>query len=303
MSEPRILLLGAGGQVGTALQPRLATLGQLTAHDRASCDLANLPQLREAVRAARPQLIVNAAAYTAVDKAETEQELCRRINADAPRLLAEEARNAGAWLIHYSTDYVFDGAKPTAYTEDDATAPLNVYGRTKLAGDRAIMETATDYTILRVSWVYGERGRNFANTILRLAAEKSELRIVADQFGAPTSAALIADTTAEIIKEHIVANDPARAAAARGLFNLAPAGRATWHSYAVALVREARRQGWPLTLTDETIVPIPAAQYPTPATRPQNSMLDTTRIRRLLGRELPDWREPLKDFIAHCRPA
>lgn len=303
MSEPRILLLGAGGQVGAALQSRLAPLGQLTAHDRAGCDLGNLDRLRETVRTARPDLIVNAAAYTAVDKAETETALCERINADAPRILAEEARDTRAWLIHYSTDYVFDGTKPAAYTEDDATAPLNAYGRTKLAGDRAIMDTAADFTILRVSWVYGVRGRNFANTILRLAAEKDELRIVADQFGAPTSADLIADTTAEIIRRHIFAKDPAKAAAARGLFNLAPSGRATWHSYALALIREARCQGWPLTLADENIIPIPAAHYPTPAKRPQNSMLDTGKIRGLLGLQLPDWQQPLEDFIAHSRPA
>lgn len=303
MNEPRILLLGAGGQVGAALQPRLASQGQLTAHDRTSCDLGDLDRLRDAVQAARPHLIVNAAAYTAVDKAETETALCERINADAPRILAEEARATGAWLIHYSTDYVFDGTKPTAYTEDDATAPLNAYGRTKFAGDRAIMDTATDFTILRVSWVYGVRGRNFANTILRLAAEKDELRIVADQFGAPTSADLIADTTTEIVRQHIFAKDPAKTALARGLFNLAPAGRATWHSYALALVREARRQGWPLKLSEENILPIPAAQYPTPAKRPQNSMLDTGKIRRLLGHDLPDWQQPLKDFIAHSHPA
>lgn len=215
------------------------------------------------MRAAKPDLIVNAAAYTAVDKAETEQELCHRVNADAPRLLAEEARDAGAWLIHYSTDYVFDGTKPTAYTEDDAPTPLNIYGHTKLLGDRAIMNTTTDFTILRVSWVYGVRGRNFANTILRLAAEKDELRIVADQFGAPTSADLIAHITAGIIRQHIISKDPIKTAAAQGLFNLAPSGRAT---------------------------------------RPHNSMLDTDKIRRLLGLELPDWQSPLKDFIAHSRP-
>jgi dTDP-4-dehydrorhamnose reductase len=303
MSEPRILLLGAGGQVGTALRPHLAALGSLVAPDRSHCDLGDASQLREVVRAAQPHLIVNAAAYTAVDKAETELALCEHVNADAPRILAEEARAAGAWLVHYSTDYVFDGSKPTAYTEDDATAPLNAYGSAKLAGDRAIIDAAADFTILRVSWVYGLRGRNFASTILRLAAEKDELRIVADQFGAPTSADLIADTTAAIVRQFIFSPDSATAMQARGLFNLAPSGRTTWHGYAVALVREARRQGWPLKLLEEKIIPIPAEQYPTPAKRPQNSLLDTSRIRRLLGAELPDWQHPLKDFIAHSDPA
>jgi dTDP-4-dehydrorhamnose reductase len=297
----RIVLLGKNGQVGAALQPRLASLGNLSAHDRTTCDLGDIDQLRAVIRAARPDLIVNAAAYTAVDKAEAERDLCHRINAVAPGVLAEEAKAAGAWLIHYSTDYVFDGTKPSPYTEDDATTPLNAYGRAKLSGEQAIISATPDHTILRVSWVYGTPGTNFATTILRLAGEREELRIVADQCGAPTSADLIADMTTDLARRFILSGAEHRNAA-RGRFHLAPSGHTSWHRYAIELVREARRQNWPLTLSEEDIVAITTEQYPTPAARPRNSVLDTAKLRRLLGFDPPSWQAPLKDFISRLYP-
>lgn len=297
MTTLRILLLGKDGQVGAALQPRLAKLGTVVAHNRATCDLGDAGQLRETVRAAQPDLIVNAAAYTAVDKAETDATLCYRINAEAPGILAEEAKALGAWLIHYSTDYVFDGTKTSAYVESDPPSPLSVYGNSKLAGDRAIESTLLDYSILRVSWIYGVAGRNFAKTILKLASERDELRIVADQFGAPTSADLVADTTADIIARYLGTPRRGNDSAARGIFNVAPSGRTSWHQYAVELVREAKRQGWPLRLSEDRIIPIPTEDYPTPAARPKNSVLDTSKVRHLLGFDLPRWQTPLPEFI------
>lgn len=298
MTALRILLLGKDGQVGTSLQPRLTKLGDVTAYNRTTCDLSNAGQLRNVIRAIHPDLIVNAAAYTAVDKAETDAALCYRINAEAPAILAEEAKALGAWLIHYSTDYVFDGTKATDYVENDPPSPLSVYGRSKLAGDDAITSTLPDHSILRISWVYGAVGRNFAKTILKLASERDELRIVADQFGAPTSADLIADTTAEIIARYLASPNHEDAAPARGVFNLAPSGRTSWHHYAVELVREAKRQGWPLKLSEDKIIPISTEDYPTPAARPRNSLLDTTKLRHLLGSGLPQWQTPLRGFIA-----
>lgn len=290
------MLFGRNGQVGTALQPRLMNLGDLLMHDRTTCDLSNVARLREVIRAARPNLIVNAAAYTAVDKAETEHDLCNQINAIVPGVLAEEAKAVGAWLVHYSSDYVFDGTKASAYTESDATGPLNVYGRAKLAGDQAIAAATPNYTILRVSWVYGAAGRNFATAILRLASERNELRVVADQRGAPTSADMIANVTAEILRRFILPGS-GYDYTAQGCFNLAPSGHTSWHRYAIELVREARRQNWPLKLSEEDIVPITTMQYPTLAARPRNSVLDTAKLRHVLGFNLPSWQAPLADFI------
>lgn len=298
MTISRILLLGKDGQVGTSLQPRLAALGEVIAHGRATCDLAKPDQLRAVIRNVQPDLIVNAAAYTAVDKAESDKEPCYGINAVAPGIIAEEARALGAWLVHYSTDYVFDGTKKGAYLEDDAPCPLSVYGRSKLEGDRAITAAMQNYTILRVSWVYGSVGRNFAKTILKLAAERDELRIVSDQFGAPTSADFIADTTTEIARRHLAKASSESATNFRGIFNLAPSGCVSWYDYAVELVREAKLQGRQLQLSESKILPIPSDQYPTPAARPKNSWLDTGKIRRTFGLNVPDWQAPLKKFIA-----
>lgn len=303
MTVLRILLLGKDGQVGAALQPRLEMLGDVSAHNRTTCDLGNPEQLRETIRVARPDLIVNAAAYTAVDKAEADTGLCHRINAEAPGILAEEADALDAWLVHYSTDYVFDGTKTSAYVEDDPPSPLNAYGRSKLAGDRAIQAATRNHTIVRVSWVYGLAGRNFPKTILKLASERDELRVVADQFGAPTSADLIAEVTAEIIRRHLGVSVRTAARPARGIFNVAPSGHASWHEFAVELIREARAQGWPLKVSEKDIVSIATEQYPTPAKRPKNSLLDTAKVRRLLGADLPAWQAPLGEFIAQLRTA
>lgn len=297
----RILLLGKDGQLGTALQPQLEPFGAIVAHNRATCDLGNAEQLQDVIRSVRPNLIVNAAAYTAVDKAETELDICHRINAEAPGILAAEAKAIGAWLVHYSTDYVFDGIKTDAYREEDLCNPLNAYGHSKLAGDLAIAAATENHTILRVSWVYGTSGRNFAKTILRLAMEREELRIVDDQFGAPTSVDLIAETTIKIIGRHLDIPDFKSAGPARGLFNVASSGRISWYQFAVELLREAARQGWPLKLSADKVIPIPTEQYPTPAARPKNSVLETTKVRHLLGCDLPVWRAPIEDFVARLR--
>lgn len=298
MSSPRILLLGKDGQVGAALQQRLVQFGEISAHNRSTCDIGNSQQLRAVIRAIHPQVIVNAAAYTAVDKAESEVELCHRINAEAPGILAEEARVIGAWLVHYSTDYVFDGMKASPYSEDDTPSPLSVYGKSKLAGDAAVAAATEAHTILRVSWVYGPTGRNFAKTILKLALERDRLQVVADQFGAPTSVDLIADVTTKVLQNSFVSAGRDIAQAAYGTFNLAPSGRVSWHQYAVELVREAKRQGWPLKLSESAIIPITTDRYATAAVRPKNSLLCTTKICGLLNSDLPPWHVPLASFVS-----
>jgi dTDP-4-dehydrorhamnose reductase len=298
MIAPRILLLGKDGQVGSALQLRLAGHGEVFAHGHATCNLANIDQVRDVIRSVRPNVIINAAAYTAVDKAEQDEEACFRINAVAPDVIAKEARLLGAWLIHYSTDYVFDGTKEGAYLEEDVPHPLNVYGRSKLAGDQAILAATEDCTILRVSWVYGLAGRNFAKTILKLAAERDELRIVDDQVGTPTSAEFIADVTVRILDSRFTDALSMEANSTRGVFNLAPSGRVSWHGYAVELIREAKRQGRSLRVADDKVVPITSEQYPQAAARPRNSLLDTRKIRQTFDLDLPAWRACLKSFIA-----
>lgn len=283
----RILLLGKHGQVGWELQRALAPLGPVHACGRAEADLTQLDALRERLRAAAPQIIVNAAAYTAVDKAEEEPSLARRINTEAVALLAEEARRLGAWLVHYSTDYVFDGAKAGAYRETDPTAPLNVYGLTKRDGEEAVCASGCRHLILRTSWIYAARGKNFLRTILRLATERDELRVVNDQRGAPTSAELVADVTAHCL--HRIMRDPELAERASGLYHLAAGGETTWHGYARWLIAEARRLGASLRLSPERLIPIRSADYPTAARRPANSVLDSSTLRTVFGLHLPDW--------------
>ena len=294
VSRP-ILVTGSTGQVGAALVQTLASLGELHAPGRAQLDLADPSSIRAAVRFLRPRWIVNPAAYTAVDRAESEPELAHAINADAPRILAEEARRIGAAVIHFSTDYVFDGAKSTPYLESDPTRPLGVYGRTKLLGEQALAASEAAHLILRTSWVYGATGKNFLLTILKLAAERPELKIVADQHGAPTWSYDLARLTA-----HLIAHGEAESAARglnlasvlhSGLYHTAAAGYTTWYGFASEFLR--LRQ---LALPDTPLarpIPIPTSDYPTPARRPTNSLLDCERLYRTFGYRIPDWRASL----------
>ena len=287
----KILLLGKNGQVGWELQRSLSTLGEVIALDRSlgrysnnglSGNLEDVEGLIKTIRQVRPDILVNAAAYTAVDKAETEQMQAIRINTDAPRLLAEEMEALGGWLVHYSTDYVFNGQGDLPWRETDPTGPLNYYGHSKLLADQYISAGGCRHLIFRTSWVYGLRGHNFARTIFNLAHERAELKIVGDQFGVPTGADLIADVTAHALRCVLVNPELG------GLYHLAPRGETTWFDYAQLVVDSARSKGAPLAV--HRVVPIPTADYPTPARRPTNSRLDTTKLRRNFGIHLPDWR-------------
>ncbi|MFT3961386.1 dTDP-4-dehydrorhamnose reductase [Propionivibrio sp.] len=291
----KILLFGKNGQVGWELQRSLAPLAEIVALDQEGADglcgdFTDLAGLAETVRRVAPEVIVNAAAYTAVDKAESEPELAQAINARAPAVLAEEAGKLGAWLVHYSTDYVFDGSGDTPRAENAPTGPLSVYGRTKLAGEQAVAGCAR-HLIFRTSWVYAARGANFARTMLRLAAERDHLRVVGDQIGAPTGADLLADVTAHALRA--VTGRPELA----GLYHLAAAGETSWHAYACFVIEQAREAGRPLHVRPERIEAIPTSAYPTPARRPLNSRLDTARLRSAFGLHLPDWRDGVRRLL------
>jgi dTDP-4-dehydrorhamnose reductase len=286
----KILLTGSAGQLGRELKRSLACLGELVACDRGQLDLADPKGLRDAVRAIAPAVIVNAAAYTAVDQAESNPALADAINATAPGILGEEAKRLGALLIHYSTDYVFDGTKPAPYTEDDVPAPLAAYGRSKLAGELAITATGARHLVLRTSWVYGLHGSNFMKTMWRLGRERDELRVIGDQFGAPTWTRHLADTTALVI---------GRRDAPGGLYHLTASGETSWHGYAEAIFAEAQRAG--LLERLPLVHRIGSADYPLPAARPANSRLDCSRFRRDFGLALPDWRTGLADCLADAR--
>lgn len=290
-----ILLLGAEGQVGWELQRALAPLAELTICNRASGDLENLDALRALVREHRPDIIVNAAAYTAVDRAESDEQCARRINAEAVAVLAEEAKALNAWLVHYSTDYVFDGSGERAFREEDVTGPLSVYGQTKREGEEAILRSGCLHLIFRTSWVFAARGANFAKTMLRLASERDELRVIADQFGAPTSAELIADTTAQILGQVLCGQVTGNAS---GLYHLVAAGEASWHAYASFVIEEALRLGMTLKCASDRVHPITTADYPLPARRPANSRLDTTKLRRTFGLTLPHWQFHVRRLLA-----
>jgi len=284
VSRPTILLTGSGGQLGFELARSLAARGNVIACDRATLDLSDAQALVATVRRVRPQLIVNAAAYTAVDRAESEPERAHAVNAVAPGILAEEARRSGALLVHYSTDYVFDGTADVPYAEDAPTAPLNVYGESKLAGERAIAAARAASVILRTSWVYGLRGSNFLLTIRRLAAERDELRVVADQVGVPNWTRAIAQATAELVGRGLAA-----LAERAGVYHMSATGSASWFDFARAITGDAPRP---------RVVPIATADYPTPARRPAYAVLATGKLERTFGITLGHWRETLAACLA-----
>jgi dTDP-4-dehydrorhamnose reductase len=294
----KLLLLGKNGQVGWELQRSLSTLGEVMALDRHSqdhCgDLTDLCGLAATVRALRPDVIVNAAAYTAVDKAEAERELAYTVNAAAPQVLAQEAQRLGAWLVHYSTDYVFDGSGNRPWTEADAAAPLNVYGASKLEGERLIAASCERHLILRTSWVYGARGGNFVKTMLRLARERETLTVIDDQHGAPTSAELLADVTALVVHQLTAGGHDDLA----GVYHVAAAGETTWHGYASHVLQQARRIQPSLNLKATEVVPTTTAAFVTAARRPLNSRLDTAKLQSAFRLALPCWEQGVNRVLA-----
>ncbi|MEV8470805.1 dTDP-4-dehydrorhamnose reductase [Ralstonia sp. UNC404CL21Col] len=293
--SPTFLVTGCSGQLGFELCRSLAPLGRVIAPDRRECDFRNPETIRRTVRTHRPSVIVNAAAYTAVDRAESEVDMVFAVNAKAPQVLAEEVATLGGLLVHYSTDYVFDGGKPSAYVETDVARPLSVYGSSKLAGERAIAEAGTAALILRTSWMAGAHGENFAKTILALAHEREFLEVVADQYGAPTTASLVADVTAQIIARHWLFGN--RTEFPFGLYHLCASGEATWHSYAVEVLHYAKSRGCVLRAEPISVSAIPVAARPSLARRPSNSRLDTRKLRETFGIHLPDWREGVRHLL------
>ena len=291
-----ILLLGKGGQVGWELQRSLSVLGQVTALDfdsQAHCgDFANPEGVRDTVRQLRPQVIVNAAAHTAVDKAESEPEFARLLNATTPGLVAEEAARLGAWLVHYSTDYVFDGSGTRPWVETDTPAPLSVYGATKLEGEQRIQQSGCQHLILRTSWVYAARGGNFAKTMLRLGQERERLTVIDDQLGAPTGADLLADVTAHAIRH--LQHRPQDG----GLYHCVAAGETTWHSYAKFVLEHASKAQQAIKIIAKEVAPVPTSAFPTPATRPHNSRLATAKLQTTFGLQLPHWQTGVARMLA-----
>ena len=290
MALPRILVIGKIGQVGWELRRTLAPLGQLACVDYPEIDLTDGASIRKWVRDTAPAAIVNAAAYTAVDKAETETERCRQINGVAPGILAEEARKLGALLVHYSTDYIFDGTKTEPYVEDDPPNPLGAYGRSKLAGDQAIQQAGGNHLIFRLCWVYGARGQNFLLTMQRLAREREKLRVVRDQIGSPTWSRMIAEATALSLKQVLAARD---ASALTGVYHLSASGHTSWHGFAESIVRlmpESERKC-------REVEAISTAEYPTPTKRPAYSVLNCAKLKHTFGLQLPDWEESLRQVL------
>ena len=286
----KILITGAKGQVGWELARAAQPLGEVIALDRSGADLADLEGLRRLVRRLRPDVILNAAAYTAVDKAEDDEAAALRINGEAPGVLAQEALALDALLVHYSTDYVFDGTAQWPYVESDLTAPVSVYGRSKLIGEQAIAATGGRWLVFRTSWVYAPRGGNFPRTMLRLACEREALKVVADQFGAPTGARLIADVTTQAVAR--AADESAQGRFESGIYHLTASGSTSWHGLACAVIEGARKRGWPIKA--DTIDGIPAEQYPTRARRPFNSRMSTAALVARFGVSLPPWEQGIE---------
>jgi dTDP-4-dehydrorhamnose reductase len=289
----KILLTGKNGQVGFELRRSLAVLGEVLAVGSAECDFEDVAAVRRLVQVQRPDVIVNPAAFTAVDRAEANRALAQAINATAPAAMAEEAQRLGALLVHFSTDYVFDGTKQGAYVETDEPNPLGAYGATKWAGERAIAAGCERHLILRTSWVVGAHGANFAKTMLRLAAERESLSVVSDQFGAPTSAALLADLTAHVVRQLA----GARGNVAYGVYHAVASGVTSWHEYACHVIERARAAGRPVRVPPGAVKAIGTADYATPARRPANSRLDTSRLRAAFGLHLPAWQDGVNHVL------
>jgi dTDP-4-dehydrorhamnose reductase len=290
MNPPLILIIGKIGQVGWELRRTLAPLGKMVAVDFPEIDLTKADSITKWVRDTRPQVIVNAAAYTAVDKAESDFERCNLINGVAPGILAEEAKRSSALLVHYSTDYVFDGSKTSAYVETDLPNPLGAYGRSKLTGDTAVIQVDGNHLVFRLCWVYGARGQNFMLTMMRLAREREQLRVVRDQFGCPTWSRMIAETTGLALKQTLAASDPVQF---RGVYHLAASGQTTWHGFADAIVRLMPAEGKKC----KTVEGITTADYPLPAKRPAYSVLSCEKLKQTFGLQLPDWEDSLKQVV------
>jgi dTDP-4-dehydrorhamnose reductase len=305
--KPRILLIGKTGQIGRDLNSLLPSLGDFTAVDRSQLDLSRAQQISETVRSIRPTLIVNAAAYTAVDRAESEHAAAHAVNAEAPGILAEEAAKCGALLVHYSTDYVFDGTSRTAYVEGDAPNPLNVYGKTKLEGERAIQRSGVAHLIFRTQWIYARDGKNFLRTVLRLATERQELRIVGDQIGSPTLSREVASATVGILRGIFDNQQNGAAAAFSGVYHMTAAGETTWCGFANAILDEATSEAadhsWISEVTAQRpllarcAIAIPTSEYPTPARRPAFSLLSNALLTRTFGIQLPHWRTQLRSAL------
>ena len=298
----KILLTGKNGQVGDALARALRnTPHQVIAVGSADCDLAKPSAIRELIQSTKPDVVINPAAYTAVDRAESEPDLAHAINAQAPEVMAAELKKTGGSLIHFSTDYVFDGLKRSPYNELDTANPQSVYGQTKLQGEQAIAASGVNQIILRTSWVFSDHGSNFLRTMLRLAAEREELRVVNDQFGAPTSARFLATTVMRILEQmesHVrTAETPIDHNPMSGLYHCSCAGHASWFDYARFAIDLARSQGAEFKLAPDKLIAIPASQYPTPAARPANSVLDNTKLEQTFGIQRPDWQTEVQDIV------
>ena len=292
----KILLLGKNGQLGWELQRALAPLGDVIALDFDSpgpltADFSKPETLAATVRAVAPHIIVNAAAHTAVDKAESEPGFAHALNAAAPAVLAREAQACGAWLVHYSTDYVFDGSGSTPWAEDSPTGPLSVYGRTKLDGEQAIRTSGCEHVILRTSWVYAARGGNFAKTMLKLARERDRLTVIDDQIGSPTGADLLADITAHVLRTALQRPEVA------GTYHAVAQGETSWHGYASHVIEFARALGQPIKVAPGAIEPVPTSAFPTPASRPNNSRMDTRKLRATFGLALPPWQAGVERML------